>query len=142
MRLSLRSPFLVAGLLLLQCVIVRPAHAQLGGMVMEIYGTVSLAPGHQVVTLAVGKGETLRFRVRDVESRHADFSVINFLSEIRQREPNLHIKGPAHYVDLLRKEEPEKRLLRLTGLYYPSARNFVLSRVRPVRPGEQNERRF
>ena len=40
-----------------------------------------------------------------------------------------------HYVDLLRKEEPEKRLLKLTGLYYSSARNFVLSRVRPVRPG-------
>ena len=103
---------------------------------------ISLAPGSQVVTLAVGKGETLRFRVQDVESRYPDFSVINFLSEIRHREPNLYIKGPAHYVDLLRKEEPEKRLLRLTGLYYASARNFVLSRVRPVRPGEQSERRF
>lgn len=103
---------------------------------------VSFAPGSQVVTLAVGRGETIRFRVQDIESRHADFSVINFLSEIRYREPGLYIKGPAHYVDLLRKEEPEKRLLKLTGLYYSSARNFVLSRVRPVRPGEQNERPF
>ncbi len=142
MRLSLRSPFLLAGLLLLQCVIVRPVSAQFGGMVMELYGMVSFAPGSQVVTLAVGKGETLRFRVQDVESRHPDFSVVTFLSEIRHRQPSLYIKGPARYVDLLRKEEPEKRLLRLTGLYYPSARNFVLSRVRPVRPGEQREQRF
>ena len=78
----------------------------------------------------------MRFRVQDVESRYPDFSVINFLSEIRHREPSLYLKGPTHYVDLLRKEEPEKRLLRLTGLYYASARNFVLSRVRPVRSGE------
>ncbi len=142
MRLPLRFLPLLVGILLLHSGAAGPAHAQLGGMVMELYGTVSLAPGHQVVTLAVGKGETLRFRVRDAESRHADFSVVNFLSEIRRREPSLYIKGPAHYVDLLRKEEPEKRLLKLTGAYYPSARNFVLSRVRPVRPGEQNERRF
>ena len=103
---------------------------------------ISLAPGSQVVTLAVGKGETVRFRIQDVESRYPDFSVINFLSEIRYRQPSLYIKGPAHYVDMLRREEPEKRLLRLSGLYYSSARNFVLSRVRPVRPGEQNKRRF
>ena len=51
-----------------------------------------------------------------------------FSVRIRHRQPSLYIKGPAHYVDLLRNEEPEKRLLRLTGLYYASARNFVLSR--------------
>ena len=142
MRLSLRPFVVCAGLLLMQCVIARPVHAQHGGLPIELYGMISLAPGSQVVTLAVGKGETLRFRVQDVESRYPDFSVINFLSEIRHRQPSLYIKGPAHYVDLLRREEPEKRLLRLTGLYYASARNFVLSRVRPVRPGEQSERRF
>ena len=58
-----------------------------------------------------------------------------FCPKFASARPNLYIKGPAHYVDLLRKEEPEKRLLKLTGAYYPSARNFVLSRVRPVRPG-------
>ncbi len=140
LRFALRFPLLLAGLLLLQCVIVRPVDAQFGGMLMELYGMVSFAPGSQVVTLAVGKGETLRFRVQDVKSRHPDFSVVTFLSEIRHRQPNLYIKGPAHYVDMLRTEEPEKRLLRLTGLYYASARNFVLSRVRPVRPGEQQPR--
>lgn len=148
MRFPLRLFLLLAGIFLVHGGAVGPVHAQLGGrgspggIVMELYGTVSLAPGRQVVTLAVGKGETLRFRVQDVESRHTDFSMINFLSEIRHRTPGLYIKGPAHYVDLLRKEEPEKRLLRLTGLYYSSARNFVLSQVRPVRPGEQNERNF
>ncbi len=142
MRFSLRFLFLLVGICLVLGGVMGPVHAQHGGMTMELYGMVSLAPGSQVVTLAVGKGETLRFRVQDVESRHADFSVVNFLSEIRHRKPSLYIKGPAHYVDLLRKEEPEKRLLRLSGLYYASARNFVLSRVRPVRPGEQNERRF
>ncbi len=142
MRFPLRFLPLLVGILLLHGGAAGPVHAQHGGMTMELYGMVSLAPGRQVVTLAVGKGETLRFRVQDVESRHADFSAINFLSEIRHRKPGLYIKGPAHYVDLLRKEEPEKRLLRLSGLYYASARNFVLSRVRPVRPGEQNERGF
>ena len=140
MRLPLRLLFFLVGFLLMHGG--GPVHAQHGGLAMELYGMVSFAPGSQVVTLAVGKGETIRFRVQDIESRHADFSVINFLSEIRHREPGLYIKGPAHYVDLLRKEEPEKRLLKLTGLYYSSARNFVLSRVRPVRPGEQNERPF
>ena len=145
MRFPLRLFLLLAGIFLVHG---GEADAQLGGrgshggIVMELYGMVSLAPGRQVVTLAVGKGETLRFRVQDVESRHTDFSMINFLSEIRHRTPGLYIKGPAHYVDLLRKEEPEKRLLQLTGLYYSSARNFVLSRVRPVRSGEQHEQRF
>ena len=142
MRFPLPFLFLLLGFLLVSGGAAGPVHAQHGGLPIELYGMISLAPGSQVVTLAVGKGETLRFRVQDVESRYPDFSVINFLSEIRHREPNLYIKGPAHYVDLLRKEEPEKRLLRLTGLYYSSARNFVLSRVRPVRPGEQSERRF
>ena len=142
MRFPLPFLFLLVGFLLVSGGAAGPVHAQHGGLPIELYGMISLAPGSQVVTLAVGKGETLRFRVQDVESRYPDFSVINFLSEIRHREPNLYIKGPAHYVDLLRKEEPEKRLLRLTGLYYASARNFVLSRVRPVRPGEQSERRF
>ena len=140
MRFPLRLLLLLVGIFLVHGG--GPAHAQHGGLAMELYGMVSFAPGSQVVTLAVGKGETIRFRVQDIESRHADFSVINFLSEIRHREPGLYIKGPAHDVDLLRKEEPEKRLLKLTGLYYSSARNFVLSRVRPVRPGEQNERPF
>lgn len=140
MRFPLRLLLLLVGIFLVHEG--GPVHAQHGGLAMELYGMVSFAPGSQVVTLAVGKGETIRFRVQDIESRHADFSVINFLSEIRHREPGLYIKGPAHYVDLLRKEEPEKRLLKLTGLYYSSARNFVLSRVRPVRPGEQNERPF
>ena len=94
LRLALRLPLLLAGLLLLQCVIVRPVDAQFGGMLMELYGMVSFAPGSQVVTLAVGKGETLRFRVQDVKSRHPDFSVVTFLSEIRHRQPNLYIKGP------------------------------------------------
>lgn len=142
MRFPLHFPFLLVGFLLVSGGAAGPVYAQHGGLPIELYGMISFAPGSQVVTLAVGKGETVRFRVQDIESRHADFSVINFLSEIRYREPGLYIKGPAHYVDLLRKEEPEKRLLKLTGLYYSSARNFVLSRVRPVRPGEQNERPF
>ncbi len=142
MRFPLRLLLLLVGIFLMDGGTAGPVHAQHGGLPMELYGMVSLAPGSQVVTLAVGKGERVRFRVHDVESRYPDFSVINFLSEIRHRQPSLYIKGPAHYVDLLRNEDPEKRLLRLTGLYYSSARNFVLSRVRPVRPGERSERRF
>ncbi len=138
---SLRFLLFLVGFLLPHGGMAGPTHAQHGGLPMELYGTVSLAPGSQVVTLAVGKGETVRFRIQDVESRYPNFSVIKFLSEIRYRQPSLYIKGPAHYVDILRKEKPEKRLLRLSGLYYSSARNFVLSRVRPIRPGEQTERR-
>ena len=103
MRFPLHFPFLLVGFLLLHGGTAGSVHAQHGGLPMELYGMISLAPGSQVVTLAVGKGETVRFRVQDVESRYPDFSVINFLSEIRHRQPSLYIKGPAHYVDLLRK---------------------------------------
>lgn len=119
---------------------VAPVGAQMGGVVMEIYGMVEVAPGGRVVGLDVG-GETIRFRVDDVQTRDRFFSMLRFLSDTRNRTPGLSIKGPARYVDLLRTEEPGKRVLRLTGLYYETARNFVVSRIRPVRSGDEERRR-
>ena len=142
MRAPLCLPLLLAVVLVMQVVTIRPASPQFGGVVLEIYGMVSFAPGAQVLSLAVGKGETIRFRVQDVVTRTPNFSVVSFLSDVRNRRPSLYLKGPDHYLDLLRKEEPEKRILRLTGMYYTGARNFVLSRVRPVRPGEKQERQL
>lgn len=118
------------------------AHGQFGGIILDVYGMVSLAPGRKVLSLAMGRGENIRFRVQDVVCQNPNFSTINFLSEVRHRRPSLYIKGPERHLGLLRAEEPERRLLRLTGLYYPGARNFVLSRVRAVRPGERQEKRY
>lgn len=111
----------------------------MGRVVMEIYGMVEVAPGGRVVGLDVG-GETIRFRVDDVQTRDRFFSVLRFLSDTRSRTPGLSIKGPTRYVDMLRTEEPGKRVLRLTGLYYETARNFVVSRIRPVRSGGEDRR--
>lgn len=118
---------------------VTPVGSQMGGVVMEIYGMVEVVPGGRVVGLDVG-GETIRFRVDDVQTRDRFFSVLRFLSDTRSRTPGLSIKGPARYVDMLRTEEPGKRVLRLTGLYYETARNFVVSRIRPVRSGGEERR--
>ena len=142
MRVSLRLILLLALTCMLQLVATVPASAQFGGIVLDVYGAVSFAPGSQVVTLAIGRDQPLRFRVQDVVSRNPNFSVVTFLSDVRRRRPSLYVKGPDRYLELLRKEEPEKRMLRLTGLYYPSARNFVVSRIRPVRPGERQEKRY
>ena len=111
----------------------------MGGVVMEIYGMVEVVPGGRVVGLDVG-GETIRFRVDDVQTRDRFFSMLRFLSDTRSRTPGLSIKGPARYVDMLRTEEPGKRVLRLTGLYYETARNFVVSRIRPVRSEGEDRR--
>lgn len=129
----------LAAFLMLVAGPVAPVGAQMGGVVMEIYGMVEVVPGGRVVGLDVG-GETIRFRVDDVQTRDRFFSVLRFLSDTRSRTPGLSIKGPARYVDMLRTEEPGKRVLRLTGLYYETARNFVVSRIRPVRSGGEERR--
>ncbi len=143
MKPAVRLYVLLAACTLAQCVqlvVTRPARAQLGGILVEMYGMIQFGPGSRVLMLDVG-GQTLRFGVHDLESRNPQFSFSRFMSETRRRKPSLYIKGPAHMLEMLRKEEPEKRLLRLTGLYYQDSRNFILSRVQPVRQTQQ-ERPF
>ena len=139
MKPAVRLYVFLAALSLLQCVqlvVTRPARAQFGGILVEMYGMIQFGPGSQVLTPDVG-GQTLRFAVHDLESRSPQFSFSRLMSETRRRKPSLHIKGSAHMLEMLRKEEPEKRMLRLTGMYYQDSRNFVLSRVQPVRQTQQ-----
>ena len=141
MKPTVRLCLLLAALTLLQCVqlvVTRPARAQFGGILVEMYRMIQFGPGSQVLMLDVS-GQTLRFGVHDLESRNSQFSFSRFMSETRRRKPSLYIKGPAHILEMLCKEEPEKRMLRLTGLYYQDSRNFVLSRVQPVRQTQQEQ---
>ena len=140
MKPVVRLYVLLAAFTLLQCVqlvVARPARTQFGGILVKMYGMVQFGPGSQVLVFDVG-GQTLRFGVHDLESRNPQVSFSRFMSETRRRKPSLHVKGPAHMLEMLRKEEPEKRMLRLTGMYYQDSRNFVLSRVQPVRQTRQD----
>lgn len=134
-------PAIAPALLLLLSIFLpaQPVGAQMHGVLIEMYGMVELAPGGRVLNLDIG-GETIRFRVDDIQAQDPFFSTVRFLSDTRNRTPSLHIKGPVRVVDMLRREEPRKRVLHLTGLYYETARNFVVSRIRPVRLGGEEYR--
>ncbi|MGE0680424.1 MAG: hypothetical protein AB7P69_05890 [Candidatus Binatia bacterium] len=126
-----KSSYLLA--LLLVCLPV-PAAAQFGtstGFVIQLIGMVQVEPGPNVITLEV-KDTEIRFQMQDLESTFKDFSAQRFLSDIRHRSPSLYIRGPEHLLDLLLKEKPRKRVLKLSGLYHADSRRLLLTNISPV----------
>jgi hypothetical protein len=108
-----------------------PATAQFGsstGFAIQLIGMVQVEPGPNVITLGV-KDTEIRFQAQDLQSTLQDFSIQRFLSDLRHRSPNLYIRGPEHLLDLLLKEKPSKRVLKLAGLYYPDSRRFLLNNI-------------
>jgi hypothetical protein len=99
-----------------------------GGWVIQLTGMVQVEPGSNVLTLGV-KDDVIRFAVNDVYSRDQSFSVPRFLSESRRRDPSLDLRGQDQLLDMLVKEKPGKRVLKLTGRYYQDSHRFVLDSI-------------
>jgi len=92
---------------------------------------VQVEPGHNVVTFGV-KDTEIRFQLQDVTSTIRDFSSPQFFAQLRHRSPNLDIKGPEPLLDLLLKEKPSKRVLKLSGLFYSDSHRFLVNDIRTV----------
>ena len=101
-----------------------------GGWAIQLYGMVQVEPGANVLTLGV-KNEEIRFVVHDLRCSNRGFSMSRFLSDTSSRTPGVYMKGPDTLLDLLIKERPSKRVLKLTGSYYPESRIFTLSDLEP-----------
>src|SRR5262245_48846460 len=100
------------------------AQTAIGGEMVEIYGTVQVEPGSNVLTLDV-KGEEIRFAVHNLRSPDQRVSMARFLSDVKRRNPAMFVRGPEEMLDTLRKERPGKRVLRLRGTYYYDSRIFT-----------------
>jgi hypothetical protein len=105
-----------------------PLHAQMlsGGWVLQLYGMVQVEPGSNVVTMDVKK-EHIRFVVHNVRSSDQNFAPGRFYSETTNRVPGMYMRGPDEWLETLLKERPGKRVLKLTGVYYPDSRMFVIN---------------
>lgn len=103
-------------------------HAQMmgGGWILQLYGMVQVEPGSNVVTLEVKK-EHIRFVVHNVRSSDQNFAPGRFYSETTNRVPGMYMRGPDEWLETLIKERPGKRVLKLTGVYYPDSRMFVIN---------------
>jgi hypothetical protein len=115
-------------LLLLLALAPCPAAAQLGGgagLTIQLTGIVQVEPGDNVLTLNV-KDTEIRFQAQAISSAVRDLTLQQFLSDLRHRSLNLEIKGPELLLDLLLKEKPSRRVLKLSGLYYSESRRFLL----------------
>jgi len=108
------------------------AFAQSGGGVwtIEVYGMVQVEPGGNVLSLGV-KDEEIRFAVQDVRCADQRFSIDRFLSDTKHYTPGVHIQGSEALLDILLKEKPSKRVLRLKGIYHADTRVFVLDGLDP-----------
>ncbi len=106
------------------------AQTGLGGWPIEIYGMVQVEPGPNVLTLAV-RDEEIRFVVHDIRSAGRNFPITRFLADVKHRNPSLYIKGSEPVVELLLKERPGKRALKLQGIFYPDARQFLVHSIKP-----------
>lgn len=109
------------------------ASAQIGtgGGLLQIIGMVQVEPGPNVLTFKV-KTDEIRFVVHDITSRDRDFTMAQFFADVRHHTPNVDIKGPEPLLDLLIKERPSKRALKLSGSYYMDSHSFVLIGITPV----------
>lgn len=129
-------------LVVLWALLSTPAPAQYGGGAggwsIQLYGMVQVEPGANVLTLGV-KDEEIRFVVHDLRCSNRGFSMSRFLSDTSSRKPGVYMKGPDTLLDLLIKERPSKRVLRLTGFYYPESRIFTLSHVEPFHEKSRKE---
>jgi len=92
---------------------------------------VQVEPGPNVLTFKV-KTDEIRFVVHDIASRNRDFTLAQFFANVRHHDPNVDIKGPEPLLDLLIKERPSKRALKLSGSYYVDSHSFVLIGITPV----------
>lgn len=99
-----------------------------GGWVLHIIGMVQVEPGSNVMTLRI-KEDVIRFAVNDIDTRDQNFSTPQFLSEARRREPSLELRGSEELLNMLLKERPGKRVLKLTGRYYQDSRRFMLDAI-------------
>jgi hypothetical protein len=101
-----------------------------GGLTIQVFGVVQVEPGPNVLTLAV-RNEEVRFAVRNMRCTGQQCSKDRFVSDIKHRTPSLYIRGPEPMLDLLVKEKPSQRVLRLEGLYYLDSRMLVLHDLTP-----------
>lgn len=99
---------------------------------LEVFGTVQVEPGANVLTMKI-KDEEIRFSVSDVRGGDRRISVARFLSETKSHSPGMYIRGDESWLDLLLKEKPGKRALRLSGLFYVETRVFVVNNVSPFK---------
>ncbi|MBI3799507.1 MAG: hypothetical protein HY268_21380, partial [Deltaproteobacteria bacterium] len=78
------------------------------------------------------KNEEIRFAVQDMRCTSQQCSKEQFLSDITHRRPSLYIRGPEPLLDLLLKEKPGKRVLKLEGLYSIDNHMFLIHDLDPV----------
>ncbi len=127
MRLLALAPALMV------CVLFDPTRAAAQGTaVVELYGVVQLAPGPGVITLDL-LDQVIRFAVRDIRSVDPQLTTVRLLSDVGNREPSLYLKGQAHILEILLREKPDTRMLRIMGVYYPTARTLNVTNVGPFR---------
>jgi len=110
-----------------------------GGWAIQLYGMVQVEPGANVLTLGV-KNEEIRFVVHDVHCASQACSMSRFLSDTTHHTPGVYVKGPDTMLDALLKEKPSTRVLKLSGLYHPDSRMFVLNGLEPFQ--EKSRREF
>lgn len=99
-----------------------------GTVLIEFTGMVQSWPGNDVLTLEVKKQEIL-FALHDVHSSGHRFLRERFLSDLRIRTPSMYVRGPDYLLEELLAEEPNKRALKMRGLYYSDSRAFVINRL-------------
>ena len=109
------------------------------GWAIQLYGMVQVEPGANVLTLGV-KNEEIRFVVHDVHCASQACSMSRFLSDTTHHTPGVYVKGPDTMLDTLLKEKPSTRVLKLSGLYHPDSRMFVLNGLEPFQ--EKSRREF
>ena len=121
---------LLSGLVLLLG-LAPPLVAQMGSrgtVLIEFTGMVQNRAGNDVLTLEVKK-QTILFALCDVQSSGHRFLRERFLSELRIRTPSIYVRGPDYLLEELLAEEPNKRGLKMRGLYYSDSRAFVINRL-------------
>jgi hypothetical protein len=128
-------PYWLIAPLLMQCLVCNvlapaPVAAQTltGGWIIQLYGMVQVEPGANVLMLDV-QGEEIRFVIHNVRCNDRNFSMARFLSDTTNRVPGLYVKGSDLWLELLRKERPGKRVLKMSGTYYQDSRTLLLSNL-------------
>jgi hypothetical protein len=99
-----------------------------GTVLIEFTGMVQGLPGNDVLTLQV-KSQKILFALHDVHSSGQRFLRERFLSDLRIRTPSMYVRGPDYLLEELLAEEPNKRALKMRGLYYSDSRAFVINRL-------------
>lgn len=114
------------------------AQTMTGGWVLHLFGMVQVEPGSNVVAMEVKK-EQIRFAIHNVRCSDQNFSVGRFYSDTTNREPGLYMRGPEEWLDTLLKERPGKRVLKLTGRYYPDSRLFIIDNLSQFKDERKKE---